>query len=143
MAGNNNPGSGGMIAGINVTPLVDITLVLLIIFMVTAKLVVAPQSAVKLDLPTSTTGDQVISIFAVTLPREGPTLVNGQPVTDDAALVALARAQHDGHPDTRAVIQADGEVHHARVVHVMDLLSQASLSQIAIAIVKEPSPPSP
>jgi biopolymer transport protein ExbD len=136
MAGNSQD-SGKMIAGINVTPLVDITLVLLIIFMVTAKLVVAPQSAVKLDLPTSATGDQVVSVFSVLLPKDGSVHVNGQSVANDEALVALARAEHQTHPDLRAVIQADGDLRHAQVVHVMDLLSQASISQIAIAIVQD------
>ena len=126
------------ITGINVTPLVDITLVLLIIFMVTAKLVVAPNSALKLTLPRSSTGEQVSPVFAVTMRRDGTTRVNGQPVTDDPAFIARASAERQAHPDLRAVIEADGEVTHARVVHVMDLLGRAGVAQIAFAVTLEP-----
>jgi biopolymer transport protein ExbD len=123
-----------MISGINVTPLVDVSLVLLIIFLVTARMVVAPNAALKLTLPTAATGEQVTPVFAVTLTIDGSTRVNGQPVLSDAEFLSRARAQHQSHPDLRAVIQADGEVHHARVVKAMDLLSQAGVTQIAFAV---------
>jgi biopolymer transport protein TolR len=133
-ANGDGNGGGGMISGINVTPLVDVVLVLLIIFMVTARLVVAPNAALKLTLPTASSGEQVTPVFAVTLTRDGGTRINGQPVSIDADFLARARAEHQTHPDLRAVIQADGEVHHARVVKVMDLLSQAGVTQIAFAV---------
>jgi biopolymer transport protein TolR len=122
------------ISSINVTPLVDITLVLLIIFMVTAKLVVAPNAALKLTLPRSSTGEQVSPVFAVTMPRDGTLRVNGQPIADDAQFLQRATAERQARPDLRAVIQADGEVTHARVVHVMDLLGRAGVTQIAFAV---------
>jgi biopolymer transport protein ExbD len=134
MAGSNGDGGGQMIAGINVTPLVDVALVLLIIFLVTARMVVAPNAALKLTLPTAATGEQVTPVFAVTLTTDGLTRVNGQPVAADADFLSRARAEHQAHPDLRAVIQADGEVHHARVVKTMDLLSQAGVTQIAFAV---------
>jgi biopolymer transport protein ExbD len=56
MAGGANQNGNGIIGGINVTPLVDVTLVLLIIFMVTARLVMAPSSALPITLPRSATG---------------------------------------------------------------------------------------
>jgi biopolymer transport protein ExbD len=134
MAAANGDNGGGMISGINVTPLVDVALVLLIIFLVTARMVVAPNAALKLTLPTASTGEQVTPVFAVTLTLDGTTRVNGQPVASDGAFLASARAEHTRHPDLRAVIQADGDVHHARVVKVMDLLSQAGVTQIAFAV---------
>ena len=135
MASSSN--ESNTINSINVTPLVDITLVLLIIFMVTAKLVVAPSSALKLTLPKSSSGEQVTPVFAVAMPRDGTTRVNGQPVSADAEFVERATAERQAHPDLRAVIQADGEVTHARVVHVMDLLSRAGVTQIAFAVTLE------
>ena len=75
MAGGAGNGSGGMINGINVTPLVDIMLVLLIIFMVTAKLVVAPESALGVQLPKAASGDAVQVIFSVQLTRQGGSFV--------------------------------------------------------------------
>ncbi|RPH64540.1 MAG: biopolymer transporter ExbD [Myxococcaceae bacterium] len=131
------------ISGINVTPLVDITLVLLIIFMVTAKLVVAPSAALKLDLPRSSTGEQVSPVFAVTMPRDGTLRVNGQPIAGDAELMQRATAERNAHPDLRAVIQADGEVTHVRVLHLMGLLSRAGVTQIAFAVSLQPAPSSP
>ena len=136
-----NGDSGGGIFGINVTPLVDVALVLLIIFLVTARMVVAPNAALKLTLPTAASGEQVTPVFAVTLTQDGLTRVNGQPVTTDADFLVRAKAEHTRHPELRAVIQADGDVHHARVVKVMDLLSQAGVTQIAFAVQPEPGAP--
>jgi biopolymer transport protein ExbD len=141
MASGNGDNGAGMISGINVTPLVDVALVLLIIFLVTARMVVAPNAALKLTLPTAASGEQVTPVFAVTLTRDGATRVNGRPVTTDAEFLSSARAEHQSHPDLRAVIQADGEVHHARVVKAMDLLSQAGVTQIAFAVQPEPGVP--
>jgi biopolymer transport protein ExbD len=70
----------------------------------------------------------------VTLTRDGGTRLNGQPISADAEFLSRAQAEHQRHPDLRAVIQADGEVHHARVVKAMDLLSQAGVTQIAFAV---------
>ncbi len=136
-----NGDSGGGIFGINVTPLVDVALVLLIIFLVTARMVVAPNAALKLTLPTAASGEQVTPVFAVTLTQDGLTRVNGQPVTTDADFLVRAKVEHERHPELRAVIQADGDVHHARVVKVMDLLSQAGVTQIAFAVQPETGAP--
>jgi biopolymer transport protein ExbD len=134
MAGTARDDSGGFIAGINVTPLVDIVLVLLIIFLVTAKLVVAPASALSMTLPRSATGEAVSSVFAISLAADGVLRVNGAAIADDAAFLQRARGEHQAHPELRAVIQADGATPHAKVVHLMDLLGQAGISQIAFAV---------
>ena len=134
MAGGTGNGTGGVISGINVTPLVDITLVLLIIFMVTAKLVVAPASALGVQLPKAAAGEAVQVIFSLQLTKQGRTYVNGHPVTGDDALSLQAEDQRAQHPDLRAVIQADGEVPHWRVIHLMDLLSRAHITNIAFAV---------
>jgi biopolymer transport protein ExbD len=141
VASSSQDNGGGMISGINVTPLVDVALVLLIIFLVTARMVVAPNAALKLTLPTAASGEQVTPVFAVTLTTDGATRVNSQRVASDADFLARAKAEHLAHPELRAVIQADGEVHHARVVKVMDLLSQAGVTQIAFAVQPEAGAP--
>jgi biopolymer transport protein ExbD len=127
-----------MISGINMTPLVDIMLVLLIIFLVTAKLASTPPMAVPLELPHSATGEGIQVVFAVTLGRDGQTLVNGQPLPNDDAILDIAKGERAQHPDVRAVIQADGKVFHERVVHVLDLLSQAGIGQIAFSVLVVP-----
>jgi biopolymer transport protein TolR len=134
MASGTSNGSGGMINGINVTPLVDIMLVLLIIFMVTAKLVVAPSTALGVQLPRAASGETVQVIFSIQLTRQGAAYVNGHAVADDEAIKVQAAQELSQHPDLKVVIQADGDVPHRRVIHVMDLLSQARISNIAFAV---------
>jgi biopolymer transport protein ExbD len=120
------------ITGINVTPLVDITLVLLIIFMVTAKLVVS--RAMPMDLPKAATGGEVQQIFSVSLGADGSTHVDGVVSPTDRDLFGRAKAGVTAHPDLRAVVQADGVVPHARVMHALDVLRQAGLSRVAFGV---------
>jgi biopolymer transport protein ExbD len=140
MAAQSNQGPGP-IAGINVTPLVDIMLVLLIIFLVTAKLTLTPPSAIPLNLPRSATGEAVQTILSVALARDGTTTVNGKRLASDDELKGLAQAALAAQPQLRAVVQADGQVLHERVIHAVDLLSQAGVSQIAFGV--QLTPPSP
>ena len=125
---------GGIISGINMTPLVDIMLVLLIIFMVTARMTTTPQNALKLDLPKSSTGDDQALVYSVQLGAKGEVVVNDDRLPNDDGILASAKAVHDAHPEVRAVIQADGKVLHERVIHVLDLLSQAGITQIAFGV---------
>ena len=131
-------GNGGIISGINVTPLVDVMLVLLIIFIVTAKIIVLP--AVKLDLPKATQSEQTQVVFSVLIPVQGPTLVDGDPVQDDTALLDRAKRAETKDPDLRAVINADAAVPHGRVIHVLDVLKSAGIVHIAFGTVPEEPP---
>lgn len=133
MAGSSND-PGTMISGINVTPLVDVMLVLLIIFMVTAKLIVAPSMAVPLQLPKSSSGEATEVVLSISLLVDGSAAVNGQKVISDQAILELARKEHQAHPELKAVIQADRHVYHERVIQVMDLLAQANITQIAFGV---------
>jgi biopolymer transport protein TolR len=127
------PKSGGIIEGINVTPLVDITLVLLIIFIVTAKMVVAPS--VPLDLPQASQGEEVQSIFAVTIPKGGQLLVDGETIVD-TTLGERAKKALLKDKELRAVIQADGDVPHRRVIEVLDRLKEVGLTRVAFGTVQ-------
>jgi biopolymer transport protein ExbD len=129
MAAQDSGGNGGIIGGINVTPLVDVTLVLLIIFIVTAKIIVMP--AVGMDLPKATRSDETQIIFSVLLPLNGPTLVDGEAAGDDATLLDRARAAAAKDPEIRAVINADTSVTHGRVIHALDVLKTAGIVHIA------------
>jgi biopolymer transport protein ExbD len=121
------------ITGINVTPLVDITLVLLIIFMVTTKIVL--NQTVPLDLPKAATGTSEIQVvFSIVLALDGRTLVDGKPIANDDAILGLARDAQAQHADLRAVIKADTAVTHGRVIHVLDLLKQAHIAKIAFGV---------
>ena len=126
------PGGGQMIVGINVTPLVDITLVLLIIFMVTASYIVSPS--IKIDLPKAGTGgQQQQSSLSLTLTAQGALFLNGSPSTDDglARYVAGALPQN---PDLQAVIAADRSVPHGTVVHLIDVVRRAGVRRFAINV---------
>ncbi|MET0343647.1 MAG: biopolymer transporter ExbD [Polyangiales bacterium] len=140
MAGSQTP-RGGIIEGINVTPLVDITLVLLIIFIVTAKLVVNP--AVPLDLPAASTGEDLQTIFAVSITKDGKVLVDGKELGEDAQLAGKAREALDKDKELRAVIQADGDVSHRRVVWVLDQLKSTGLTRVAFGTVQAEGAPPP
>lgn len=136
MAGGVEADEGG-INGINVTPLVDITLVLLIIFMVTAKIIVS--QSVPLDLPKAATGTDVQTVFSIVLAADGTTQVDSHGVSNDEAVMPLAKDAHDKNNELRAVIKADSAVTHGRVIHVLDLLKQAGVSKIAFGV--SPVPP--
>ena len=132
MAGFSAGRPGEPITSINVTPLVDVTLVLLVIFMVTAKLVMS--HAVPMDLPTAATGGDVQSVFSIDIPAAGPLQVDGTPIDSDAGLLQRATVARQKHPELRAVVRADGTVPHARVMHVLDVLRQANIARIAFAV---------
>jgi biopolymer transport protein TolR len=130
---------GGLIEGINVTPLVDITLVLLIIFIVTAKMVVAP--AVPLDLPKSAHSETVQTVLSVLVPVSGPLIVDGAPIAE-TALEAKAKQALANDPELRAVIQADRNAIHGRVMGVLDRLKTAGLVKVAFGAVRPEVAPS-
>src|SRR6187549_1139553 len=108
MAGGSSNDDDGMVSGINVTPLVDVTLVLLIIFMVTARIIVS--QGMPMDLPKSASGEALQTVFAVELTADGKTRVDSEAVPDDDALTPLAKRAKAKNKDLRAVIRADKKV---------------------------------
>jgi biopolymer transport protein ExbD len=122
----------GTISGINVTPLVDITLVLLIIFMVTAKIIVS--QSLPLDLPPAAKGVDIQMVFGLELHANGDTVVDGKKVASDDAILPLAREAQARSADLRAIIRADTTVQHGRVIRALDLLKQAGVSKIAFGV---------
>lgn len=133
MAGSSS--DNGIVVGINVTPLVDITLVLLIIFIVTAKIIDTP--AVPLDLPKASQAEGVQVVFSVVMPVTGPMLVDGVPVPDEVTLVKLAKEALQREPELRAVIQADGDIPHRRTIHMLDILKKVGISKVAFGALPE------
>jgi biopolymer transport protein ExbD len=138
MAGTAMNETDDAITGINVTPLVDITLVLLIIFMVTTKIVL--NQTLPLDLPKAATGtSDVQTIFSILLSADGRTVVDSNQIASDEAILPLARTAQTAHPELRAVIKADSAVTHGRVIHVLDLLKQAHVGKIAFGVTPAPA----
>src|SRR3954452_24438833 len=102
MAGGAQQDDEGMISGINVTPFVDIALVLLIIFMVTAKYIVS-QPSIPVDLPRAATGQEqtVNATVAISVDRAGTIFVDTHPTTE-AQLRTLMEQRHAANAEVRA-----------------------------------------
>jgi len=122
-----------LITGINVTPLVDIILVLLIIFMVTATFIVAPS--IPLKLPRATTGEPTpVTNIAVAIGSDGELFLNGNPATEKL-LRNFVRNSNPGR--LNAIISADRDVKHGKVIHIIDLLRNEGVQKFSINIEAE------
>jgi biopolymer transport protein ExbD len=119
----------GAIVDINVTPLVDIVLVLLIIFMVTATWIVNP--AIKAELPKAASGEEIKTTLALTLLKDGRLYVNGEAKSEAEARAAV-QAAVAANPNIQAIIGADRAVSHGQWVHVVDLARLAGVRRFAI-----------
>jgi biopolymer transport protein TolR len=128
-------GDDDAITGINVTPLVDITLVLLIIFMVTASYIV--KEAIEVDLPRAASGGETVGpTLAFAIDKSGALFLDGQPVSREAARAAV-RAAVRKSPEARALIGADRMVPHGEVVSLIDLVKTEGLTKFAIQIARD------
>jgi biopolymer transport protein ExbD len=125
---------GEPIHGINVTPLVDVVLVLLIILMVTSSYAVS--RALPMQLPKASTGEVAPARpLAISIDAQGRLYLDGQS-SSAAELRSRARAAR-GDSETSAVIAADGAVAHRAVVGVIDVLRSEGVSQFAINVAPE------
>jgi len=127
------------ISGINVTPLVDVTLVLLIIFMVTAKLIAG--QGIPLDLPKAKTAGATQTVFNVSVDAAGGVLANGSKVQSDAELEQRAAQALKSNPELRTVISASASATHGKVMHVLDTVRDAGITRVAFAADKIASAP--
>jgi biopolymer transport protein ExbD len=135
--GGGREGDDDLITGINVTPLVDIVLVLLIIFMVTASYLV--RASIEVELPRAAAASEAAgTTLAVVITRGGEVFLDGvrrsEPELRERALAAVARG------DTRAVVSADRAALHGSVVRVIDVLKGAGVTRFAIHVEREAPP---
>lgn len=125
-------GRGGTIAAINVTPLVDVVLVLLIILMVASTYIVAQTLKVTLPKSKSTDGTadkpQTVAIM-----KDGTLRWNEAPVTETELTKDLGDAAK-ADPEMNLVVSADEETKHGRVVHVIDVAKQQGVTKFAINV---------
>ncbi|MCK8503539.1 biopolymer transporter ExbD [Myxococcus faecalis] len=145
MAMGKTPGSDdgeeGVFAEINITPLTDIFLVLLIIFMVTSSVIVqqgpggGAKAGLKVNLPkggaadvTAKTTDLSVAVLA-----DGRFVLAGNVVTQEELQKSFDEAKVKD-PDTVVIVQADEGVPHGTVVQVMELAKKAGLGQLAIGV---------
>lgn len=125
-------GDDEMITEMNIVPLVDIVLVVLIIFMLTASLIAKPS--INVELPEASTGEAAEpTVIALTLTKTGELFLNGAP-TDEATLRSSLPVTAREDPKAQAIIAADKEVSHGRVVALIDLVRQAGIFKFALNI---------
>jgi biopolymer transport protein ExbD len=136
MASVNSARGGGRtpIVGINVTPFVDITLVLLIIMMVSATYIVS--QSLKVELPKTASSDETVSrTYAVTIDEAGALHWNDKPVSE-AELTAELQAAKAATKEVTLVISADERARHGSVVHVIDAAKVLGITKFAINVQK-------
>ena len=127
-SGNEDEG----ITGINVTPLVDIMLVLLIIFMVTSAYIVKPS--IEVDLPkAASAGDAVDTTLSFVLTKDNEIFINGE-VATEAAVAERCQQEAKNNPDIQAIIAADAQVLHGSVVRLIDVIKSNGVLKFAINI---------
>jgi len=128
-------GDDDLIADINVTPLVDVVLVLLIIFMVTATYIV--RASIEVDLPRAAHGGEAVgTVLSVILTKDGQVFLDGVRRSEEE-LVARTRDAVRRDAEARVVISADRGALHGAVVHVIDLVRGAGATRFAIHVEKE------
>ena len=124
------------IVGINVTPMVDVVLVLLVIMMVSANYIVS--QSMKVDLPKAANSDGgAASVAAVTIAADG-TLRWSDEVVTESQLSERLRSAHADNPEVSLVVSADKRAAHGVVVRVMDLAKAQGVSHFAIGVEAEP-----
>jgi biopolymer transport protein ExbD len=116
------------LAEINMIPLIDVMLVLLVIFIVTAPLL---THAVKIDLPKAASQSNVVKKenIHLSIDAQGTVFWNGER-TEDQALAERMRAAAQAEPQPELHIRADGEIAYKRVVTVMSQAARAGLTRI-------------
>jgi biopolymer transport protein TolR len=140
-SGGRSTGGGGQrpMSDINVTPLVDVMLVLLVIFIITAPLM---ASSIRLDLPRSDAGKSgdVPRSVSLTVDAKGQVFLNDQPVSEDELARRLASAAAASR-DTEVQLRADQTVPYGRIVALMGVANKAGLGRIGFVTEAPPSSP--
>ena len=124
----------GFVTGINVTPLVDIMLVLLIVFMVTAHFV--QDSGLKINLPkAATTETSATATLTVSMDSKGAIRIMDNEV-DLNGLKANLEREAKLNPGVRVTLAADQDLSYRTIVGVLDLIKQSGVSRVALAAEK-------
>lgn len=127
--------SGGRkapIVGINITPMVDVMLVLLVIMMVSAVYIVS--QSLKVELPKTSTSDQPASSpLSVTVTKDGKYYFDQKPIDEAGLMVELRNAKRK-NADVSLVVLADREAYYGEAVHVIDLAKVSGITKFALNV---------
>lgn len=123
------------IADINIVPFVDIILVILIIFMVTAPVILKPS--INVNLPKAGSGDNTSpSELSIAIDSQGGITLNGKSSSKED-VKNFAQELVGKSPDTQAIISADRDVSHGTVISVIDAVKSGGVKKFAITIEKQ------
>jgi biopolymer transport protein ExbD len=123
------------IVGVNVTPLVDVVLVLLIIMMVSATYIVS--QSLKVELPKTASSDDTVSkTYVVTITKDGKYFFNDRVIAKESLASELRNAQKSAK-DLSLVITADQDALHGQVVNVIDLAKVEGITKFAINVERQ------
>ena len=118
------------ITDINVTPFVDVVLVILVVFIVTAKLIVA--RGVEIDKPKASTGGDVQSTLRISVKENGDLFVNGDKFASDAEAIARIKQIAASSAKPKAIIAGSKNGAYGNVMRAIDLVQQAGVTGIAL-----------
>jgi biopolymer transport protein ExbD len=133
MIGGQEENSTGMVADINITPLVDVMLVLLVIFMITAPLLVPQSLGINLPKTTAVKSPQQPNKGHLRIDQNGNLKIGDQPISNDLLPQYLADKARD--EDYSLSIEADDNVRYGRVAEVLAIARAAGVSKIAFITV--------
>jgi len=123
------------ISEINIVPFVDIILVVLIVFMVTTPLIMKPS--ININLPKAASGQETVpSQITLTVSKDGEAFLNGKVVSDEE-ITSQSKAAVLTNPSIQAIISADRDVPHGRVITIIDIIKSAGITKFAISIDKK------
>jgi biopolymer transport protein ExbD len=125
----------GIISSINITPFVDVVLVLLVIFMVTAPMLVKDILEIKLPKTLSSDG-KMLQTLGVAVNKDGNILLNGN-ITDEDGLRLAAKEALSKDAESQAIISADVTAAYGKVVKVIDILKSNGIEKFAVQIERE------
>jgi biopolymer transport protein TolR len=121
---------------INVTPLVDVMLVLLVIFLVASVYIV--KDAIEVELPKAAkTSDVVETTLSIVIDQSGALYLNGNP-TNETTIASACQAAAAENPNAQAIIAADNDVKHGNVIKIIDLVRTNGLARFAINVKRAP-----
>jgi biopolymer transport protein ExbD len=132
MAVNLNNSGDESISEINITPFVDVVLVLLVIFMVTAPMIA--QQAINIELPSAKSSDETGSeSIGIAVTATGQILLNGE-ITSKDAVLGLIEKKLATNKNIQVIIAADGLAAHKHVITAIDLAKQAGVENFAFQV---------
>tara|TARA_B100000674_G_scaffold498540_1_gene537490 strand:+ start:239 stop:679 length:441 start_codon:yes stop_codon:yes gene_type:complete len=139
MAGGGGDGDGA-IEDINVTPLVDIMLCLMVIFIIAAAMVVAAPKSIDIDLPKAASGEQKErpKTFAVSYGSKEELLFNGERVDWDTMRSRVRQAKKDNE-EVQAIIAADAKLTYGKVMRLIDAIRIDGVERYALNIDHDPT----